>query len=193
VAANTVVAAPASTVLATRVSDVAPVYSPRPKMCSVWLASRCRKRSVEINLGMEWVATTTIPVLTFIAGLWWNRHDGDRREHRAARAAASAAFEHLQREAHLELQDQLGKMYLAAMRAGRVGKETGDLTAASPSSITVDAYALTFTDSSRPAALLRAGGSAHDVGVAFRISSPSPKRRRLVELTGTKDYLSPHE
>jgi anti-anti-sigma regulatory factor len=64
---------------------------------------------------------------------------------------------------------------------------------ASPSSITVDAYALTFTDSSRPAALLRAGGSAHDVCVAFRISSPSPKRRRLVALTGTKDYLSPHE
>jgi hypothetical protein len=29
--------------------------------------------------------------------------------------------------------------------------------------------------------------------VAFRVSSPSPKLRRFVELTGTKDYLLPDE
>lgn len=63
----------------------------------------------------------------------------------------------------------------------------------SPSSINVDAHALTFADSSGLSALLRARGLAHDAGVAFRISSPSPKLRRLVERTGTKDYLVPDE
>ncbi|HET6832371.1 MAG TPA: STAS domain-containing protein [Acidimicrobiales bacterium] len=63
----------------------------------------------------------------------------------------------------------------------------------SPRSIDVDAHALTFTDSSGLAALLRASGLAHDAGVAFRISSPSARLRRLVELTGTKDYLLPEE
>lgn len=58
-------------------------------------------------------------------------------------------------------------------------------------SITVDARALEFSDSSGLAALLRARGLAHDVGVAFRISSPSPKLRRLVEVSGTQDYLLP--
>lgn len=60
-------------------------------------------------------------------------------------------------------------------------------------SVTVDARALEFSDSSGLAALLRARGLAHDVGVAFRISSPSPKLRRLVELSGTEDYLLPDE
>jgi anti-anti-sigma factor len=59
--------------------------------------------------------------------------------------------------------------------------------------ITVDARALEFSDSSGLAALLRARGLAHDVGVAFRISSPSPKLRRLVEVSGTQDYLLPDE
>jgi hypothetical protein len=63
-----------------------------------------------------WVVTTTIPVLTFIAGLWWNRVDGDRREQRAARAAAAAAFEQLQRGTHLELQDVLAAGFQAAGR-----------------------------------------------------------------------------
>jgi anti-sigma B factor antagonist len=58
-------------------------------------------------------------------------------------------------------------------------------------SINVDGHALTFTDSSGFAALLRARGEAREAGVAFRISSPSPKLRRFVELTGTKDYLLP--
>lgn len=58
-------------------------------------------------------------------------------------------------------------------------------------SINVDAHALEFSDSSGLAALLRARGLAHDVGVAFRISSPSPKLRRLVEVSGTEDYLLP--
>jgi hypothetical protein len=64
-----------------------------------------------------WVVTITIPVLTFIGGLWWNRVDGDRRERRAAQAAALAAFERLQRETHLELQDALVKTFEAAARA----------------------------------------------------------------------------
>jgi anti-anti-sigma factor len=65
--------------------------------------------------------------------------------------------------------------------------------ATNPSSINVDAHALAFTDSSGLAALLHARGLAHDARVAFRISSPSPKLRRLVEQTGTKDYLLPDE
>ena len=58
-----------------------------------------------------------------------------------------------------------------------------------PRSIVVDGHGLTFTDSSGLAALLRARGVAQEAGVAFRVSSPSPKLRRFVELTGTKDYL----
>jgi hypothetical protein len=65
----------------------------------------------------EWAVTTTIPVLTFIAGLWWSRYDGDRRERRARHAAAVAAFEQLQRETHLEVQDTLTKTFHGAARA----------------------------------------------------------------------------
>ena len=73
-----------------------------------------------------WVVTTTIPVLTFIAGLWWNRVDGDRREQRAARAAAAAAFERLQRETHLEVQDVLAAALQAAgrFRSNEAGTDT---------------------------------------------------------------------
>ena len=53
-------------------------------------------------------------VLIFIAGQAWNRYDGDRRERRASRAARLVAFEQLQRETHLELQEALGDMYKAA-------------------------------------------------------------------------------
>ena len=59
----------------------------------------------------QWVITTTLPVLTFIARLWWSRYDGDRRERRAAQAAASAAFEQLQRATYLEVQDALTKTF----------------------------------------------------------------------------------
>jgi anti-sigma B factor antagonist len=62
-----------------------------------------------------------------------------------------------------------------------------------PRSIVVDGHGLTFTDSSGLAALLRARGVAQEAGVAFRVSSPSPKLQRFVELTGTKDYLLPDE
>jgi hypothetical protein len=62
------------------------------------------------------VVGTTLPVLTFIGGLWWNRADGDRREQRVAQAARSAAFEQLQRDTHLELQDSLLESFRAASR-----------------------------------------------------------------------------
>jgi anti-anti-sigma factor len=62
-----------------------------------------------------------------------------------------------------------------------------------PRSINVDVHALTFTDSSGLAALLQARGLVHDAGVAFRISRPSPRLLRIVELTGTKEYLLPDE
>jgi hypothetical protein len=62
------------------------------------------------------LVTITIPVLTFIAGLWWNRADGDRRERRAAQAAASATFRQMQRDTHLELQDSLEETFRAATR-----------------------------------------------------------------------------
>jgi hypothetical protein len=64
---------------------------------------------------MEW--EPIVAVLIFIAGLAWNRHDGDRRERRASRAAAAATFEQLQRETHLEVQDILTNMYRLAVRA----------------------------------------------------------------------------
>lgn len=77
--------------------------------------------------------------------------------------------------------------------AGRFVACVRDALEAHRRSITVDARALEFSDSSGLAALLRARGLAHDIGVAFRISSPSPKLRRLVEVSGTEDYLLPDE
>jgi hypothetical protein len=71
-----------------------------------------------------WVVTTTVPVLTFIVGLWWNRVDGDRRERRAAHATATAAFEQLQRATHLEVQDVLAAAFQAAGRFRRNEAET---------------------------------------------------------------------
>jgi hypothetical protein len=64
---------------------------------------------------MEW--EPIVAVLIFIAGLAWNRHDGDRRERRASRAAQLAAFEQLQRDTHLEMQDALAAAYQAADKA----------------------------------------------------------------------------
>ena len=62
-----------------------------------------------------------------------------------------------------------------------------------PRSVTVDAHAVTFSDSSGLAAILRARGLAFVDQVAFRIRDPSSRLRRLVEVTGTKDLLSPDE
>jgi anti-sigma B factor antagonist len=62
-----------------------------------------------------------------------------------------------------------------------------------PRSVTVDAHGVTFTDSSGLSALLRARGLAFVDQVAFRISDPSPRLRRLVEVSGTKDLLLPDE
>jgi anti-sigma B factor antagonist len=60
-----------------------------------------------------------------------------------------------------------------------------------PRSIIVDAHALTLTDSSGLAALLRAHGLAFVDQVAFRIRDPSPGLRRLIERTGTREVLFP--
>jgi anti-sigma B factor antagonist len=62
-----------------------------------------------------------------------------------------------------------------------------------PRSVTVDARAVTFTDSTGLSALLRAHGLAFVDRVDFRISDPSPRLRRLVEETGTKALLLPDE
>ena len=62
-----------------------------------------------------------------------------------------------------------------------------------PRSITIDAHAVTYSDSSGLSALLRAHGLAFVDRVEFRISDPSPELRRLLEATGTKDLLSPDE
>jgi uncharacterized membrane protein YccC len=70
---------------------------------------------------MDW--EPIVAVLIFIAGLAWNRHDTDRRERRAARAAASAAFEQLQRETHLELQDAIWRMHQASLAPDETRRE----------------------------------------------------------------------
>jgi anti-anti-sigma factor len=62
-----------------------------------------------------------------------------------------------------------------------------------PRSITVDAHAVGYLDSSGLSALLGAHGLAFVDDVAFRIRDPSPQLRRLVEQTGTKDLLLPDE
>jgi anti-anti-sigma factor len=62
-----------------------------------------------------------------------------------------------------------------------------------PRSITVDLHRVTSSDSSGLSALLRARDLAFVDQVAFRIQDPSPKLRRLLELTATKDLLMPDE
>jgi anti-anti-sigma factor len=66
-----------------------------------------------------------------------------------------------------------------------------EVLATKPRSIIVDAHALTLTDSSGLAALLRAYGLAFVDQVAFRIRDPSPGLRRLIERTGTREVLLP--
>jgi anti-anti-sigma factor len=62
-----------------------------------------------------------------------------------------------------------------------------------PRSITVDAHAVGYLDSSGLSALLRAHGLAFVDQVAFRIRDPSPQLRRLVDMSGTQDLLLPDE
>jgi anti-sigma B factor antagonist len=62
-----------------------------------------------------------------------------------------------------------------------------------PRSITVDAHAVTFTDTAGLSASLRARALAFVDQVAFRISDPSRRLLRLVEQTGIKDPLLPDE
>jgi anti-anti-sigma factor len=62
-----------------------------------------------------------------------------------------------------------------------------------PRSITVDAHAVKYMDSSGLSALLRAHGLAFVDQVAFRIRDPSPQLRRLVQTSGTGDLLLPDE
>jgi len=58
-----------------------------------------------------------------------------------------------------------------------------------PSSISVDAWGLTFIDSSGLLALLRARDAAAEAGGAFRVFRPSPAVRRVAELTGVEGLL----
>jgi hypothetical protein len=60
----------------------------------------------------QWATTTTLPVVTFMVGLWWNRRDADRREDRA-----------FHRDTILELQDTLELLW---------GTATGATTAKAP-------------------------------------------------------------
>ena len=62
-----------------------------------------------------------------------------------------------------------------------------------PRSITVDAPAVTFTDSSGLSALLQARGLAFVDHVAFRIRDPLPRLRRPVEASGIEDLPLPDE
>jgi anti-anti-sigma factor len=62
-----------------------------------------------------------------------------------------------------------------------------------PHSITIDAHAVTYMDSSGLSALLRAHGLAFVDEVTFRIEDPSPQLRRFVDTTGTGDLLLPDE
>ena len=57
-----------------------------------------------------------------------------------------------------------------------------------PRSVTIDAHAVTFTDTAGLSALLRARGLAFVDQVVFRISDPSPRLQQLVEQTGI-EYL----
>jgi anti-sigma B factor antagonist len=62
-----------------------------------------------------------------------------------------------------------------------------------PRSITVDAHGVTFADSTGLSALLRAHGLAFVDQVAFRLRDPSPRLRRLVEVSGAAELLLPNE
>ena len=53
-----------------------------------------------------------------------------------------------------------------------------------PKSIAIDAHGLTYTDSSGLRSLLLARESAQVAGAAFRIDTPSPELRHLIERTG---------
>jgi anti-sigma B factor antagonist len=57
-------------------------------------------------------------------------------------------------------------------------------------SITVNARGVTFIDSSGVGALLRVRAEADELGVAFRVSEPSPALRRVAQLAGIEDLLS---
>ena len=59
-----------------------------------------------------------------------------------------------------------------------------------PRSLIVDAYGLTFIDSSGLKALLHARAAATDAGVAFHVIEPSPWLRRLAEIKGLDDLLA---
>jgi anti-anti-sigma factor len=58
-----------------------------------------------------------------------------------------------------------------------------------PTSIAVDARALSFMDSSGLRSMLIALAAAEEAGVRFRIAQASPVVRRLVERTGLQNRL----
>ena len=60
-----------------------------------------------------------------------------------------------------------------------------------PVSVAVEARGLTFIDSSGLLALVRARDAAVEAGVGFHVRDPSPELRRIAELCGLEDLLSP--
>jgi anti-sigma B factor antagonist len=60
-----------------------------------------------------------------------------------------------------------------------------------PPSVTVEARGLRFIDLSGLTALIRARHAAHEAGVPFRVSEPSPPLRRIAAVAGITDLLPP--
>jgi anti-anti-sigma factor len=66
----------------------------------------------------------------------------------------------------------------------------GEVLAAHPESVVLQARGLTFIDSSGLMALVRARDAANAAGVAFRIGQPTPALRRIAQLSGLGDLLA---
>lgn len=65
------------------------------------------------------------------------------------------------------------------------------MLAENPRPIIVEASGVEFIDSSGLMWLIRAHDAASKAGVEFRFSEPSPPLRRIAELSGVENLLSP--
>jgi len=112
----------------------------------------------------------------------WIRADARRRTVLAGRAACWGEIRGYwgHRQADGELDHSTAERFVACIF---------EVLGTKPRSITVDAHGVMYTDSSGLAALLHAYGLAFVDQVDFRIRDPSPRLRRLVEVSGTKDLL----